>query len=202
MMQVSALYLPLPFHPFRRPPSGPGQGPDDGWRAWLSRRRASEAGDQLQAAWAGLVGGGGGMERGILELSRGQQANLSGRAVSVEAGGGMAVGGQVRGAAVAVGGPCGTAVGAAVTATGGLRLAEGKIVLPDGRSIPFGNRGVIVRMPDGSQVAVGRSGDGPGAQACRWVAAGPGEEIPVSPPGATQVYDWDGAGGLKPAGVR
>ena len=202
MMQVSALFLPLPFHPLRRPPSGPGSGSDDGWRAWLSRRRASEAGEGLQQAWVGLLGGGASPWTGIRELARGEQATLSGRPVSVDTAGAMAVGGQVQAAAVAVGGPCGSAVGAAVATTGGLRLVDGKIVLPDGRAVPFGNRGVIVRMPDGSQVAVGRSGDGPGAQACRWVVAGPGEEIPVSPPGATQVYDWDGAGRLQPSGVR
>lgn len=84
---------------------------------------------------------------------------------------------------------------------GGLRIANGQVVLPDGTTLPFGNRGVIIRMPDGTQVAVGRNGDGPNAQACRWAVAGAGESIPTSPPGATNVYCWDGAGKLSLAGA-
>lgn len=80
----------------------------------------------------------------------------------------------------------------------GLRLENGQIRLPGGQSLPFGNTGVLIRLPDGTQVAVGRQGD----QAVRWVVAGAGEDIPTSPPGATNVYELDGCGRLRPAGVK
>lgn len=82
--------------------------------------------------------------------------------------------------------------------TRGLSVENGRLRLPGGQSIPFGNTGVIVRLPDGTQVAVGRQGD----QAVRWVVAGEGEAIPTSPPGATNVFELDGCGGLRLAGVQ
>lgn len=82
--------------------------------------------------------------------------------------------------------------------TRGLSVENGQLWLPGGQTIPFGNTGVIVRLPDGTKVAVGRQGD----QAVRWVVAGEGEHIPTSPPGATNVFELDGCGGLRLAGVQ
>lgn len=82
--------------------------------------------------------------------------------------------------------------------TRGLCLENGRLLLPGGQSVPFGNTGVIVRLPDGTQVAVGRQGH----QAVRWVVAGQGEHIPSHPPGATNVYELDRCGGLRLAGVQ
>lgn len=82
--------------------------------------------------------------------------------------------------------------------TRGLSVENGQLRLPGGQTIPFGNTGVIVRLPDGTKVAVGRQGD----QAVRWVVAGEGEDIPTSPPGATNVFELDGCGGLRLAGVQ
>lgn len=82
--------------------------------------------------------------------------------------------------------------------TRGLSVENGQLRLPGGQTIPFGNTGVIVRLPDGTKVAVGRQGD----QAVRWVVAGEGEDIPTSPPGATNVFELDGCGGPRLAGVQ
>lgn len=200
-IQANPFPFPSPCRSFVHRPCAPR--PMDGWGAMVLAFQAREAGEALHGAWAGFLGGGASALRGVHELGRRQSMSVGDRTVSVDDAGGMSVGGRQATAVAAVAGPCGVAVGAAVSqGPGGLRLENGRLLLPDGRAIPFGNRGVIVRLPDGSQVAVGRSGDGAGAQACRWVAAGPGEEIPTSPPGATNVYDWDGAGRLTLAGSK
>ena len=75
-----------------------------------------------------------------------------------------------------------------------IRVQGGQIYLPNGKTLPFGNRGVILVMPDGTQMAVGRANDNSNEQV-RTVMAGPGQEIPTNPPGKTQVLtfnaNWD-----------
>lgn len=83
----------------------------------------------------------------------------------------------------------------------GFKIEKGNIVLPDGRKIPFGNRGVIIRLPDGMQVGVGRNSQ-TSDQHVRWVVAGPGEEIPTNPPGKTNIYQLGQDGQLQQAGVK
>lgn len=193
---------PRPFFypiPNRMIPARSSAADSGGWNALLGICRRRHCHETLLQAWRGFLGRPDPGLRGVHELRPGQRLG----AALVDAGGGISVscGGQAL-AVVAVSGPQGTVVGAVASqgVSGGLRIADGHLELPDGTSIPFGNRGVIVRLPDGTQVAVGRSGDGPQDRACRWVVAGPGEEIPTSPPGATAVYEWDGSGGLKAMG--
>ncbi len=83
----------------------------------------------------------------------------------------------------------------------GLRVEGGQIVLPNGKKVPFGTRGVIIEMPDGTKVAVGRNGDND-TQNCRWVTAPPGQDIPTDPPGKTNLFSFDGSGNLTQTGVK
>lgn len=83
----------------------------------------------------------------------------------------------------------------------GLRLEGGQIVLPNGKKVPFGNTGVIIEMPDGTQVAAGRNSD-TDTKNCRWVTAGPGEQIPTSPPGKCNLFKLDANGNLTQTGVK
>jgi hypothetical protein len=82
-----------------------------------------------------------------------------------------------------------------------LRVENGQIHLPNGKTIPFNNTGAIVIMPDGTQVAVGRNSANSGEQ-CRWVVADKGQQIPCSPPGATSVYRLNEAGDVCESTVR
>ncbi len=182
-------------------PCRPGRADSRAWSGLVRSSRQRECHRALLQAWGVFLGRPDPRLAGVHELRPDQGMGPA----AVDGAGGMSVACPGRTGAVAfvaVSGSCGAAVGAAFSQgiSGGLRIAEGHLHLPDGTSIPFGNRGVIVRLPDGTQVAVGRSGDGPQARQCRWVVAGPGEQIPTSPPGATQVYRWDGAGGLRDLG--
>ncbi len=190
--------VPLPWQ-HRRPAPAATAPPAQSWSAMVLAFRSRDSNQALLQAWSGYLGTEASALSGVFELGRNQRLGR----VSVDDSGALSVsGGTQTTTTVAVCGTAGTAVCSATSQSGpgGLRVAGGRILLPDGSAIPFGNRGVIVRLPDGSQVAVGRDGDGPAAKACRWVVAGPGERIPTSPPGATNVYDWDGAGKLSLAG--
>jgi len=191
------------FYPVspRLTPRHPGRVDAPAWTALVRSSRQRVCHRALLQAWAVFLGRPEVRLAGVHELRPGQGLGPA----AVDGAGGVSVACRARSGSVgfvAVSGLCGTAVGAAFSQkiSGGLRIADGNLHLPDGTSIPFGNRGVIVRLPDGAQVAVGRNGDGPQARQCRWVVAGPGEQIPTSPPGATQVYGWDGAGGLRDLG--
>jgi hypothetical protein len=191
------------FYPVspRSTPRHPGRVDAPTWTALVRSSRQRACHRALLQAWAVFLGRPEVRLAGVHELRPGQGLGPA----AVDGAGGVSVACRARSGSVgfvAVSGSCGAAVGAAFSQgiSGGLRIADGNLHLPDGTSIPFGNRGVIVRLPDGAQVAVGRNGDGPQARQCRWVVAGPGEQIPTSPPGATQVYGWDGAGGLRDLG--
>jgi hypothetical protein len=67
--------------------------------------------------------------------------------------------------------------------------------------VPFGNRGAIIRLPDGTQVGVGRNSQSD-SRHVRWVTAGPGEEIPTNPPGKTNVFELTPSGELRQVGVK
>lgn len=82
-----------------------------------------------------------------------------------------------------------------------LRVENGQIHLPNGKTIPFNNTGAIIVMPDGTQVAVGRNSNNTPDQ-CRWVVADKNQEIPCSPPGATAVYRLNEAGDVCQSSVR
>lgn len=191
------------FYPVspRSMPGHPGHADSRAWSRLVRSSRQRECHRALLQAWGVFLGRPASRLAGVHELRPGQALGPA----AVDGAGGVSVACRARSGSVgfvAVSGSCGAAVGAAFSQgiSGGLRIADGNLHLPDGTSIPFGNRGVIVRLPDGAQVAVGRNGDGPQARQCRWVVAGPGEQIPTSPPGATQVYGWDGAGGLRDLG--
>lgn len=77
----------------------------------------------------------------------------------------------------------------------GLRVENGRVFLPNGQSVPFNNRGVIVELPDGTQIAVGRQGDDAQGHN-RWTVAGPGQKIETSPPGKTDVIRLSDAGSV------
>ena len=189
------------FYP-SSPPSLPGHSGGADYQAWnrlVRTSRQRECHQALLQAWGVFLGSPAPRLSGVHELRPGQALG----SVAVDGTGALSASCRAQAlAVVAVSGSQNTAVGVALSSgnPGGLRIAGGRLELPDGSSIPFGNRGVIVRLPDGTQVAVGRSGDGPQARECRWVVAGPGEEIPTSPPGATAVYGWDGAGGFRALG--
>jgi hypothetical protein len=191
------------FYPVspRSMPGHPGHADSRAWSRLVRSSRQRECHRALLQAWGVFLGRPASRLAGVHELRPGQALGPA----AVDGAGALSA--SCRGSAqalavVAVSGSQSAVVGAAFSqeVSGGLRIAEGRLHLPDGSSVPFGNRGVIVRLPDGTQVAVGRSGDGPQARACRWVVAGPGEQIPTSPPGATAVYGWDGAGGLQALG--
>ena len=79
-----------------------------------------------------------------------------------------------------------------------LSFKDGNIQLPNGKQIPFGNTGAIVVMPDGSQIAVGRQGN----EQVRTAYGAPGQQIPVSPPGQTNVFYLNEVGDVVRQEVR
>lgn len=81
-----------------------------------------------------------------------------------------------------------------------ITISNGQVHLPSGQNVAVQTRGVIVKMADGSEMAVGRNdNNGP---ANRWAVAGAGQNIPCSPPGATTVIQLDPSGHMVSQSVR
>ena len=82
----------------------------------------------------------------------------------------------------------------------GLKIEPGVVTTRTGQRMTYSTPGVIVLLPDGSSVAGGRQ-SGSSNQIIRNVAAGPGERIPTSPPGATTVFRLNEDGTLERLGL-
>lgn len=147
---------------------------------------------------------------GHLEMSKGQQQAVGPHQVKVDEKGGMTVSTQspslqVAGA-MSQSGPGGTSMSAFAASFQGeskppVRIENGMIHLPNGQSRPFGRTGLIVETADGRQFAVGRN-SADSKEHIRWVTAEKGQEIPVSPPGATTVLRLDEQGNVVSENVR
>ena len=180
--------------------------------------------DQLQNGWTNMVGGTPRSQlQGVHELGPGSQLNSPGSGTSfrVDSSGNMEVSGgrsgtpqqrvhQLLGAlqnalssyAGETGScsPCQSQHGASPASKFGLRMEPGAISTRNGRRVTYSTPGAIVRLPDGSSVGTGRnSGNSP--KNIRQVVAGPGSQIPTSPPGATTVFQLTEQGELIRLGL-
>ena len=173
----------------------------DPWASFFTQRQSQQSGEALLQAWMSLMTGAPTGPRGVSELGRNQNFQAGDKSIQVDGNGTVNVDqqGHLQGilAAFSASSPCGKSAGAAfvggVTQSKQLKFENGNIELPNGKKIPFGNRGAIVVMADGSQVGVGRNSENSKEQ-IRTAYAEAGEKIPTSPAGMTNVFHLNQAG--------
>lgn len=144
--------------------------------------RGSETAGQLSAQWGGLLAGP--TLASPLELQRNSETRVGLQNVKVDHQGSMSISGPQMQFAVAGQGPCGSFAAAGSLGMGPARIKNGVATLPNGEQIKVNTNGLVIVYPDGTQFGVGRnSPDSP--EQIRQVTAGPGQQIPTSPPGQT-----------------
>ena len=153
----------------------------------------SETAGLLSAQWGGLLAGP--SLQAPLELQRNSQTQVGLQTVRVDEQGGMNISGPQMQFAMAGQGPCGGFAAAGSLGMGPAQIKNGVATLPSGEQIKVDTNGVILVYPDGTQVGAGRnSPDSP--EQIRQVTAGPGQQIPTSPPGQTTYLFLGPAGNL------
>jgi hypothetical protein len=179
----------------------------DPWAGFFSNRQCQQSGELLQQAWTGLLAGIDSRTqspRGVSEIGRNQSFQAGDKSIQVDGNGSVQVEqqGHLHGLLAAFsqsspahGSSRGVAFLGTVSLSRQLKFENGQISLPNGQKIPFGNCGAIVVMADGSQVGAGRNSEN-SSQQIRTAYAGPGEKIPTSPPGRTNVYHLNEAGDI------
>lgn len=157
--------------------------------------RSLEANQELGSAWMSIAQAGGPSLSQPQELGRNQSTRVGAHTMQVDGQGNIEV--NTAPTQVSMGASC---HGASIAATFSqqqcpLKFSNGMVELPNGQKRPYGNTGIIVVMADGRQFAAGRnSKDSP--ENIRYVAADKGQDIPVSPPGATTVLHLDEGGNV------
>ncbi len=150
---------------------------------------------QRFGAWMSSLTPGGPSLAQPQEMSRGQQTEVGPHSMKVDGQGNITV--DTKPNEMSMGMFCGnTAMTARLSQQEApLKFSNGTVELPNGEKRPYGNTGIIVVMADGRQFAAGRNSKDSNEN-IRYVAADKGQDIPVSPPGATTVLYLDQGGNV------
>lgn len=163
----------------RLQPSTPAANP---FQAVNQALRGSDMASQLSAQWGGLLAGP--SLTAPLELQRNSETRVGLQRVQVDPQGSMRISGPQLQFAMAGQGSCGSFAAAGSLGMGPAQIKNGVATLPNGEQIKVDTNGVVLVYPDGTQFGAGRnSPDSP--EQIRQVTAGPGQQIPTSPPGQT-----------------
>jgi len=176
------------------------------WAQLQQNCRAQDCNQQLGSIWASAMQPGGPPLSQPKEMNRNESAEVGPHTMKVDGQGNIEVataptqlsmGGQMN-----MGGCGQTSFAANLTKNEApLKFSNGTVELPNGEKRPYGNTGIIVVMADGRQFAAGRNSK-ESKENIRYVAADKGQEIPVSPPGATTVLYLDAQGNVERQDVR
>jgi hypothetical protein len=166
----------------------------------VEKMRTQHSTQQLGASWFSVLQPDGPSLAQPQELGRNQSARVGPHHMRVDARGDIDVRTAPKQFSFGAAGVDGCGSAAAVAGSfsqdqGGLRFSNGTVQLPNGETRPYGNTGIIVVMADGRQFAAGRNSQD-SKENVRAVAADKGQQIPVSPPGATTVLYLDEGGNV------
>ena len=179
-------------HPHRHQQPQITQSP---WALLQQNYQSQDCNQQLAHVWASVMQPTGPSLSQPKEMNRNDTAEVGPHSMRVDGQGNIEV--NTAPTQFSAGGSCGNSSFAAnlTKQEAPLKFSNGTVELPNGEKRPYGNTGIIVVMADGRQFAAGRNSSSSNEN-IRYVAADKGQDIPVSPPGATTVLYLNAQGGV------